>query len=122
MAEAPALPLRPLTPILFVMRRLLSLLALLSLLVAPLAAPAAGMSVGPVSAECADQAMGAHDMPASDHARGKPCCIAIPPAIDPPVAMIEAVTAAEHLAFIAAIEPFRLGAGPKAEDPPPRTA
>ncbi len=102
------------------MRRLLSFLALLSLLVAPLAAPAVAMTVLPVATDCAE--MSGHEMPASDHAAGKQCCIAVPPAIDPPVALIDTVTAPELLAFVALNEPFPLGAGPNAEDPPPRIA
>ncbi len=100
------------------------LLTLVALLFAPLAAPAATMAAVPATIECADMAMGGggHDMPAADHGIGEACCIAVPPAIDPPLAALDAAVAPDHLAFIALTEPFRLGAGPHAEDPPPRIA
>ena len=106
------------------MRIFLHLLTLLALLVAPLAAPAAAMSVRPTAGECSDMAMknSGHEMPAGDHGLGQACCIAVPPAVNSQAVEIDAAAAIEHLAFIAAIEPFLLGAGPKAEDPPPRTA
>lgn len=110
------------------MRFFFHLLTLLALMVAPLAAPAAAMpmtgTATPTAAECTDIAMdmAGHEMPAGHHGQGKACCIAIPPAIDPPLAALDPSTAIEHLAFVAAIAPFRLGAGPKAEDPPPRIA
>ncbi len=106
------------------MRSILHLLALLALLVAPLAAPASAMAAKLSSAECTDMAMAmsGHQMPAGDHGQGKACCIAVPPAIDPPQTALDAVAGIEHLAFVPAIAPFLLGAGPKAEDPPPRPA
>lgn len=106
------------------MRLFLHLLALVALMVAPLAVPAAAMAAQPTTAECTDNAMemAGHDMPAGDHGQGEACCMAVPPAIDPPLVAIDASAAIEHLAFVAAIEPFRLGAGPKTEDPPPRFA
>lgn len=106
------------------MRFFLHLLALVALLVAPLAAPAGAMAAQPSGSECTDttMAMAGHEMPAGDHGQGQACCIAVPPAIDPPLAALDASIAIEHLAFIALTAPFRLGAGPKAEDPPPRTA
>ena len=106
------------------MRRFFHLLALMALLFAPLAAPAAAMTAKPTTAECTDMAMemGGHEMPAGDHGQGEACCIAIPPAIDPPLSALIAIPAIGHLAFVADSAPFRLGAGPKAEDPPPRTA
>ncbi len=106
------------------MRLFLHLLAVVALLVAPLAAPAAAMAAKPSAAECKDMAMemSGHDMPAGDHGQGKACCIAVPPAIDPPLTALDAVAAIEHLAFVAGIAPFHLGAGPNAEDPPPRPA
>lgn len=106
------------------MRSFLHFLSLLALLVAPLAAPAAAATVEQVAGECTDMAMemAGHEIPIGDHGQGKACCIAVPPAVDPPLTALDSVTALEHLAFVAAIEPFRLGAGPKAEDPPPRIA
>ena len=73
------------------MRFFLHLLTLLALLVAPLAAPAAAMpmtgTAAPRVTECTDIAMhmAGHEMPAGDHGQGKACCVAIPPAIDPPL-------------------------------------
>lgn len=106
------------------MRPILQLLALLALLVAPLAVPAAAMASTQSAAECAEMAMemSGHDMPAGDHGQGKACCIAVPPAIDPPLTALVAVAAIQHLAFVAGIAPFHLGSGPNAEDPPPRLA
>lgn len=106
------------------MRLFVHLLALIALLIAPLAAPAAAMASSPTTAECTDMAMDqpGHEMPAGDHGQGKACCIAVPPAIDPPLTALDPAIAVEHLGFVSAIEPFHLGAGPKAEDPPPRTA
>jgi hypothetical protein len=106
------------------MRRLLQFLSLIALLVAPLAAPAAAMSAKAVAAECTDMGMemAGHEMPAGDHGQGEACCIAIPPAIDPPLSALIAAPPIEHLAFVADNAPFHLGAGPKAEDPPPRSA
>ena len=104
------------------MRLFLRLLTLLALMGAPLAAPAAAMAAAPVTSECHSLPMADHEMPKGEHGQAAPCCIAVPPAIDPPVAMLGAVDGPEHLAFVAVIEPFRLGAGPHAEDPPPRFA
>ena len=106
------------------MRRFLQLLTLMAMMVAPVAAPAAAMAPTPVAAECADMAMAmdGHEMPAAHHGQGEACCIAVPTAIDPPSAEVAAFAPVEHLAFVADDAPFRLGAGPKAEDPPPRPA
>ncbi|MCY7281147.1 MAG: hypothetical protein LH610_09690 [Sphingomonas bacterium] len=114
------------------MRSFLYLLALFALLGAPLAAPATAMTMAMTmtgaarqsAADCADMAMdrSGHEMPTGDHGKGKACCIAVPPAIDPPVVALDTVPGIEHLAFVATNVPFRLGAGPKAEDPPPRIA
>ena len=106
------------------MRFFLKLLTIVALLMAPLAVPAAAMAAAVGTVECADMAMSApdHPMPAGEHEPGKPCCIAVPPAIDPPLTGLQVAVFTDHLAFVAGIEPFRLGAGPKAEDPPPRTA
>jgi len=106
------------------MHRLLHLLALIALLFAPLAAPAATMAAPPTVAECVEMAMDKtkHDMPAGDHGQARDCCIAVPPAIDPPLTSLNAVAAIDHLAFVTAIQPFHLGSGPNAEDPPPRSA
>ena len=106
------------------MPRLFQLLTLVALLFAPLAAPVAAMAAVPIAADCHDMAMGrgGHDMPAGDHDIGAACCVAIPPAIDPPLAALYVGSAPDHLAFIVLTEPFRLGAGPHTEDPPPRIA
>ena len=106
------------------MRFFFHLLALVALLIAPLAVPTAAMAAQPSAGECTELAIdvAGHDMPAGDHGQGQACCIAVPPAIDPPQAALNSVLSIQHLAFVAMIEPFRLGAGPKAEDPPPRTA
>ena len=107
------------------MRLFLHLLALVALLVAPLAAPAAAMApVGAAAAVCQDMDRGNadHRMPMSDHRGSDKCCVAVPTAIDPALAAIDRIEPPVHLAFVAAISAFRLGAGPKAEDPPPRRA
>lgn len=106
------------------MRLFFHVLALVALLVAPLAAPAAAFAFAPVSPECTtmtDDGLG-HVMPDGNHMAGKACCIAVPPAIDPPLAAIDGLPEIVHLAFVSVISSFRLGAGPKAEDPPPRIA
>lgn len=112
---------RPIWP---TMRRFFHLLTLVALLFAPLVAPAAAMAAASAPTDCADMSMGegGHDMPAADHGIGEACCIAVPPAIDPPVVAFDVAAAPDHRAFIALTEPFRLGAGPNAEDPPPRIA
>lgn len=106
------------------MRLILNILALVALLVAPLAAPAAAFAAAPVASECTTKTADGpgHVMPNGDHMAGKACCIAVPPAIDPPLAALEALPDIAHLAFVPVISSFRLGAGPKAEDPPPRAA
>ena len=107
------------------MRFVLQLLTLLALLVAPLAAPAAALaSAQPSASACSQMQSGAidHKMPASHHAAGEPCCVAIPPAIDAPATGVIAVDATEHMPFVALAEYFLLGAGPQFEDPPPRIA
>lgn len=107
------------------MRLILHLLALVALLSAPLAAPTAAMAmVAQSQVNCDEMAMAApeHEMPSSEHRPGEACCIAVPAAINPPLAVLDIATSIDHLAFVAGIEPFRLGAGPKAEDPPPRIA
>jgi len=107
------------------MRLFLHLLALVALLVAPLAAPAAAMApVGAAAAVCEDMDIGNadHRMPMSDHRGSDKCCVAVPTAIDPALAAIDRIEPPDHLAFVAVISAFRLGAGPKAEDPPPRRA
>ena len=107
------------------MRSTLYLLTLIALLVAPVAAPVAAMaSVQPTTTGCQHMDMGApgHAMPAGHHRQGEACCVAVPPAIDPPVVAMDIAPAIDHPIFVAAIQVFRLGAGPKAEDPPPRVA
>lgn len=104
------------------MHFLFRLMTLIALTIAPLVAPVAAMAAVPVAAECGDMAMTDHEMPAADHGAGEPCCIAVPPAIDPPINSIGTIARPAHLAFVALTEPLRLGAGPHAEDPPPRIA
>ena len=109
------------------MRSFLHLLTLVALLFAPLAAPAAAMEMAKVEqgkVECAEMEMAApaHKMPANEHRNGEACCIAVPPAITPPLAALDADASIDHPSFVVKAEPFRLGAGPKAEDPPPRIA
>ena len=105
------------------MRYFLHLLTLVALLVAPLAAPAAAMAVVEQSkVDCADMEMAAakHQMPSGEHRSGEGCCIAVPPAITPPLASLDVDASIDHISFVARTEPFRLGAGPQSEDPPPR--
>ena len=107
------------------MQWLFRILTLIALVVAPIAAPAAAMAPAmPVAADCKQMDMGAsqHQMPAGHHRAGEPCCIAVPAAISSSLTGLNAAPRIDHPAFIAVTEPFRLGAGPKAEDPPPRTA
>ena len=103
---------------------LFRILTLIALMVAPLAAPAAAMAPVKAATDCTAMDMGAaqHKMPAGHHSMGEPCCIAVPLAIDPPLAAVHVAQMLDHPAFIVVTEPFRLGAGPKAEDPPPRAA
>jgi hypothetical protein len=104
------------------MRSIVHWLSLLALLVAPLAAPAAASAPLRPSAECQMKAMGGskHAMPRTKHHAGESCCLAIPPAIDPPHVAIEAIMPIGHLPFAGSIASLRLGAGPPFEDPPPR--
>jgi len=107
------------------MRFFLHMLTLVALLAAPLAAPAAAMAaVAQSQVDCDDMEMAAseHQMPAGEHRSGEACCIAVPPAISPPLAALDVAASIDHPAFVVKAEPFRLGAGPKAEDPPPRRA
>lgn len=108
-----------------IMRHFFHVLTLVALLFAPLAAPAAALTaVAQGDVKCVDMEMAApdHQMPAGDHRSGEACCIAVPPAITPPLAALDVAASIDLLAFIAMTEPFRLGAGPMAEDPPPRIA
>jgi hypothetical protein len=61
-----------------------------------------------------------HAPPHSQHGGDSACCLAVPPAIDSSPAALEAVMPLGHLPFAASLAPFHLGAGPLAEDPPPR--
>ncbi|MEO6581318.1 MAG: hypothetical protein ABIN68_00735 [Sphingomicrobium sp.] len=100
------------------------LLTLIALIAAPLAAPAAAMAPAQNPAADCKMDMGGsqHQMPASHHRTGEPCCVAVPAAIGPSLAALEVAPAIDHPTFAAVAVPFRLGAGPKAEDPPPRLA
>lgn len=102
---------------------LFRLLTLLALLIAPLAAPAAAMVPATVKAQCHDSAMhsAANRMPAGEHQGGAACCTAVPAAaIDPPLPSLGSIEPLGHLPFIEQAKPIALGAGPEAEDPPPR--
>ena len=103
---------------------LFRILTLIALMVAPLAAPATAMAPVNAAADCKAMDMGAaqHSMPAGHHSMGEPCCIAVPLAIDSPFVAIAVAPLVDHPAFVAVAEAFRLGAGPSAEDPPPRSA
>lgn len=104
---------------------LFRLLTLIALFVAPLAAPAdASAPAAPAAADCAEMDMGAsfHRMPPNHHGAGESCCVAIPMGIDTPLMAVSLAPPADHRTFIAVAEAFRLGAGPKADDPPPRTS
>ncbi|MEO6580430.1 MAG: hypothetical protein ABIN83_04695, partial [Sphingomicrobium sp.] len=97
------------------MRRLLHLLTLVALLIAPLAAPAAAMAPAQsVATDCKQMNTGSamHHMPASHHRSGEACCIAVPPAVDPPLVALKPALPLEHPIFVAVAEAFRLGAGP----------
>ena len=106
------------------MRSLLHLLALVALLFAPLAAPAAAMVSAQQAAECQEMDMAApeHQMPAGKHSSTSPCCLAVPCAIGVLPVAIGGFEPLGHLPFQPVSEAFRLGAGPKADDPPPRRA
>lgn len=103
---------------------LFRILTLIALMVAPLAAPAAAMVPVKAATDCTAMDMGAaqHKMPAGHHSMGEPCCIAVPLAIDSPLVAIAVAPMVDHPAFVAKTEAFQLGAGPSAEDPPPRSA
>ncbi|MEO7365600.1 MAG: hypothetical protein ABIW03_04695 [Sphingomicrobium sp.] len=106
------------------MQWLLRILTLIALIAAPIASPAAAMAPAQAAtADCKQMDMGArqHQMPAG-HRSGEPCCTAVPPAIDPSLTAVAVPPPVDHPTFIAVTEPFRLGSGPKAEDPPPRLA
>ena len=105
------------------MRYFLHLLTLVALLLAPLAAPASAMAaVQQTSVDCEKMEMAAtkHQMPSGEHRGTDRCCIAVPAAIASSATMIARIVPLVHLPFVALIEPFRLGAGPQSEDPPPR--
>lgn len=107
------------------MRAFLHLLTLVALLFAPLAAPAAAMTmVQQTSVDCEEMEMAAtkHQMPSGEHRNADQCCIAVPAAIALPAAALDRIVPLGHLPFVALAQPFRLGAGPQSEDPPPRHA
>ena len=108
------------------MRIFLHLLTVLGLLVAPLAAPAAAMAMTPVSqsVECQEMDMAApeHQMPAGKHSASDPCCLAVPCAVAVLSAATESFDPVAHLPFQPLSDAFQLGAGPAADDPPPRRA
>ncbi|MEO7410333.1 MAG: hypothetical protein ABIU10_03300 [Sphingomicrobium sp.] len=107
---------------------LFRLFALLALMLAPLASPAAAMAPMPAnsaaSAGCDNDAAKSarHQMPAGEHQPNAPCCTAGVVAIDPPLPTLSAVAPPPHMPFMAIAKSFALGAGPEAEDPPPRFA
>ena len=106
------------------MRSFLHLLTLVALLLAPLAAPAAAMAPAQQAAECQDMDMVApeHQMPAGKHSSSDPCCLAVPCAIGVLPVAIGWFEPLGHLPFQPPSGAFRLGAGPLADDPPPRRA
>ena len=106
------------------MRSFLHLLTLVALLFAPLAAPAAAMAPAQQAVECQDLDMttAEHRMPAGNHGSSDPCCLAVPCAIGVLPVAIEWSEPLGHLPFRPQSEAFRLGAGPLADDPPPRRA
>ena len=106
------------------MRIFLHLLALVALLIAPLAAPAAAMAPVQSSVECRDMAMAApeHQMPAGKHSASDPCCAAVPCAVALLSVATESFDPVDHLPFQPLSDAFQLGAGPAADDPPPRRA
>ena len=106
------------------MRPFLHLLTLVALLFAPLAAPAAVMGPAQQAAECQDMDMATpeHQMPAGNHGSSSPCCLAVPCAIGVLPVAIGWFEPLGHLPFQPVSEAFRLGAGPLADDPPPRRA
>ena len=106
------------------MRSFLHLLTLVALLFAPLAAPAAAMAPAQQAAKCQDMGMAApeHQMPAGKHSSSSPCCLAVPCAIGVLPVSIGGFEPLGHLPFQPLTEAFRLGAGPMADDPPPRRA
>ncbi len=101
------------------------LLTLVALLISSLAAPAAAMTPAMSGgADCEGSALKSspHSMPADEHQHAAPCCTAIPAAIDPPLSPVRFIRPIAHLPFTPLAKPFALGAGPKAEDPPPRVS
>jgi hypothetical protein len=102
---------------------LLRILTLIALLVAPLASFAT-VPVAAAATECAgmDMAASRHRPPADHHHPGEPCCTAIAAAIAPPPAAQAIAPPLDHPDFFADADAFLLGAGPKADDPPPRMA
>lgn len=119
-------PCRPSQPGLasIAVQLLFRILTLIALMVAPIAAPAAAMAPVKAATDCTAMDMGAaqHKMPVAHHPMGEPCCIAVPLAIDSPLVAIAVDRLADHPTFVAKTEAFQLGAGPSAEDPPPRSA
>lgn len=107
------------------MQWLFRLLTLIALFAAPLAGPAMATATVPaVQADCATMETSApqHPMPADHHRAGESCCIAVPAGIDPALHSLTLAAPVDHSTFIAGAEAFVLGAGPMADDPPPRTA
>ena len=106
------------------MRSFLHLLTLVALLFAPLAAPAAAMAPAQQAAECQDMDLAApeHQMPAGKHGSSDPCCLAVPSAIGVLPVALGLFEPVSHLSFQPLSDAFRLGAGPLADDPPPRRA
>ena len=108
------------------MRSFLHLLTLVALLFAPLVAPAAAAAMAPAqqAAECQDMDMAApeHQMPAGKHGSSDKCCLAVHCAIAVLPTAIGGLEPLGHLSFESLAEAFRLGAGPLADDPPPRRA
>ena len=107
------------------MQWLFRFLTLISLMVAPLAAPAAAKIPAVASAaDCEKMDMSAsdHRTPVGHHDADERCCVAVPAAINVVPPALSFTPPLDHPALIAVVEAFFLGAGPKADDPPPRTA
>lgn len=106
------------------MRSLLHFLTLIALLFAPLAVPSAAMASMPSGVECGDMDMASpeHQMPAGKHVSGDPCCIAVTAAIAVLPGSFGLIEPVGHESFQPLAEAFQLGAGPLADDPPPRRA
>ena len=104
------------------MRLLLQLLLLIAMLVAPLAAATASPQPNAATCEQMDMGTAKHQMPAGHHDSSAACCVAVPAAIDAPIAALVATPPLDHPTFVVMTLAFHLSAGSPVEDPPPRPA